>query len=423
MFTPHTLNNGTRVFLAPQHDTQAVTVLALFPVGSRYETAALNGASHFIEHMAFKGTARRPTTLDISRDLDRIGAEYNAFTGKDYTGYYIKANAGHLDLALDVLADICFHPKFVAEEVERERRVILEEIHLYEDNPSMRLDDLFEELIFRGHPLGRLISGTRETVNALKRPALLAYRDRFYRSDCCVLAVAGAIEDDVLDRIRGAFGAVPARPRRRGLTSQPFRRRPRGPIVQIHQKETAQAHVAIGVPAYTADNPRQYPLAILANVLGGTMSSRLWIAVRERRALAYSVRASADAYADTGYFAVTAGVDPSRFMEAIRVIIGELSRVCKRGITAEELSRAQENIEGRIILGLEESSARADWYGRQALLRKEILTPAEKIARLKSVDRTAVLRVAQEILRTDRLHLAVIGPYQDGAEFKRLLKI
>lgn len=421
MFTQHTLPNHCTLLLAPQHDTKAVTVLALFPVGSRYETLALNGASHFVEHMMFKGTTRRPTTLHISRDLDRVGAEYNAFTGKDYTGYYIKVNAEHLTLALDMLADMLFHSTYKTEEFARERKVILEEINLYEDNPSMHLDDIFEGLLYKGHPLGRLISGTRETMMGITRTALLAYRDRHYDPRRCILTLAGNLEDHALDRVLETFGRVPER-RLTPTRAPAFRSHARGPMVRIHWKETTQAHLALGMPTFGADDPRAYPLTLLANILGGTMSSRLFIAVRERRGLAYSVRASAEAYTDTGSLVITAGLDPARLTEAIRVILREIARMRDRGVTVEELSRAKENLEGRIILGLEESSARAEWYGKQALLRKEVLTPEERIARIVAVEREHVGAIAREFLRTDRLRLALIGNFKDEAPFLKLLK-
>ncbi|MDO8599170.1 MAG: pitrilysin family protein [bacterium] len=424
MFSLQQLDNGTQLLLAPARDTQAVTVYVLFPVGSRHESLALNGASHFVEHLMFKGTTRRPSTLHITRDLDRVGAEYNAFTGKEYTGYYIKVNAEHLELALDILADMCFHSVYRPEEVERERRVILEEIHMREDNPAMSLDDVFEQVLYRRHPLGRFISGTQETMAGITRAKLVAYRDQHYDPSQLVLTIAGNVGDHVGEIVARTFGREQSR-RRKVPRAPRFARTPRGPVVHIHWKETQQVHLALGVPTYGGNDPRGYPLALLANILGGTMSSRLFIAVRERRGLAYSVRASADAYADTGSLVVTAGLDPSRFEQAMRVIVRELTRIRTHGVTAEELTRAKENTEGRIILALEESSARADWYGKQALLRKEILTPEEKIVRLMAVDRAAVAHVARDVLRTDRLHLAVIGAYKEdaGNRFRKLLKI
>ncbi|MDO8425315.1 MAG: pitrilysin family protein [bacterium] len=424
MFSIHTLANGTRVLLAPSNDTQAVCVEALFPVGSRHETQALSGASHFIEHLMFKGTQRRPTTLHISRDLDRIGAEYNAFTGKDYTGYYIKASAEHLDLALDMLADMLYSSTFKLVEFDRERKVILEEIHMYEDDPRRSIEDTYEELLFRGHPLARLISGTEQTMLGITRPHLLAYRDRHYQPARCIVSIAGKVGEHALEVAERTFGAV--RARKRPVPAAPsFTQRPRGPMVQLQKKETAQAHLALGVPTFGVEDARAYPLGLLANILGGTMSSRLFIAVRERRGLAYSVHASSDHYADAGAFTVTAGLDPARTTQALRVIVAELKRVRDRGVTAEELSRAKENTEGRIVLGLEDSSARADWYGKQALLRKEVLTPVERIARLMAVERDAVAAVARDVLRGDRLHLAVIGDFteKDAAKWKGMLTL
>lgn len=422
MFSLHRLANGVRLVLAPQQDTKAVTVEALVAVGSRYETAALSGASHFVEHMMFKGTKRRPTTLDISRDLDRIGAEYNAFTGKEYTGYYIKSNAEHLALSLDMLSDMLFASTYAEAEFERERKVILEEIHLYEDNPSMHLDDIFEGLLYRGHPLGRLISGTSETMLGITRSALVAYRDRAYHPADVVLVIAGNLGDHTMDLAQRTFGAVRAR-RRPRLSARTFTKTPTGPQVRLHWKETAQVHLALGIPTFGIEDARAYPLSLLVNILGGTMSSRLFIAVRERRGLAYSVGASADAYRDTGSLVVTAGLDPKRLPQAMRVILHELRRIADRGVTAEELTRAKEHMEGRMILSFEDSASRAEWYGKQALLRREILTPEEKIARLMAMDRPAVAALARELLRTDRLHLAVIGPYRDAEPFRKLLRL
>ncbi|MBI4434161.1 insulinase family protein [Candidatus Uhrbacteria bacterium] len=422
MFSLHRLSNGVRVVLAPQQDTQAVTVEALVPVGSRYETAALSGASHFVEHMMFKGTKRRPTTLAISRDLDRIGAEYNAFTGKEYTGYYIKANAEHCALSLDMLSDMLFRSTYAEAEFERERKVILEEINLYEDNPSMHLDDIFEGLLYHGHPLGRLISGTKETMLGITRSALVAYRDRAYHPQDLVLVIAGNIGSNALELAQQTFGAVRMR-RHPRLSARAFTPRPSGPRVRLHWKETAQVHLALGLPTFAAEDARAYPLTLLVNILGGTMSSRLFIAVRERLGLAYSVGASADAYRDAGSLVVTAGLDPKRLPQAIRVILRELRRMSDRGVTTEELARAKDNIRGRMILSFEDSASRADWYGKQVLLRRATLTPEEKMARLAAVDRAAVAGIARAFLHPDRLHLAVIGPYRDEAPFRKLLQI
>ena len=286
----------------------------------------------------------------------------------------------------------------------------------------MHLDDIFEQLMYRGHPLGRLISGTRATVQGITRTQLAAYRDRHYDPSQLVLTLAGNLGDHVGELVRGTFGKERTRSPRAAHAGR-YTKMPSGPAVRLHWKETTQAHFALGVPTYAAEHPKTFPLALLANILGGTMSSRLFIAVRERRGLAYSVRASAEAYVDTGSLVITAGLDPARLPTAMRVILREIERIRDRGVTVEELSRAKENIEGRIVLALEESSARADWFGKQALLRKDILTPEEKIVRLAAVERSAVQAVAREIFRTDRLHLAIIGAYKDEAPFKKLLKL
>jgi predicted Zn-dependent peptidase len=422
MYTTHRLRNETRLILAPQQDTPSVCVQVLFPVGSRQETARLSGASHFVEHMMFKGTERRPTTLDISRDLDRVGAEYNAFTGKEYTGYYVKASAGHVDLALDMLADMLYASTYVQEEFDRERRVIIEEIKMYEENPQLHLGDMFEQLLYRGHALGRSIAGTEKTMNGISRGALVAYRDAHYLPRAAVVTVAGNFGDDIIDRVESTFG----QPNRRTKTaprSRSFTTLPKGPKVQIQQRDVAQAQLALGVPTFGAEHPRRAALTVLANILGGTMSSRLFIAVRERRGLAYSVRASTDAYRDVGELVVTAGLDAARIDKAMKVVLRELRRLREHLVTREELERAQDNIEGRLTLAMEDACVRADWYGKQATLRSEIWTPKERIRRIRRVTREQIGRVARQLLHTNRLHLALIGPFDDVKRFEKMMKL
>lgn len=288
LYQKSTLKNGTRVIMVPSHDTQACTVLVLFEVGSRYESAKLAGASHFVEHMMFKGTKRRPTTMDISRDLDSVGADYNAFTGKDYTGYYIKLNAAKTELAVDMLNDMLFHSAYAHEECEREREVIKEEINMYEDNPMMLSEELLEGLVYDG-TLSRPIAGTHRTMDGIDRAALLRWRDAYCVPSRMVIAVAGKIDGRIMKMLEAGFGRVPE-PKKRPPAFASSTLRGGGPRLALKQKETEQIQFALGFPGYPYGHPKMAALSVLSVILGGGMSSRLFTQIRERRGLAYSVR-------------------------------------------------------------------------------------------------------------------------------------
>ena len=416
------LKNKAQVVVVPMTGTAAVTALVLFKVGSRNESKDINGASHFIEHLFFKGTKRRPTTEILSRELDSVGAEYNAYTSKDHTGYYIKVSQEHTNLALDMLADMLWHAKFDPKEIERERGVVIEEINMYEDNPIMHMEDLLEEALFGDQPLGWNIAGPRETIRRVTRQELITYRERFYQPHNMVIVLAGAIQLSQAKKLAQRFfglaknTAVPEAhaflPVVETITSP----------VKLLKKDTQQIQVALGYPAYPHKHPRQTAAQLLATILGGTMSSRLFIQVRERRGLAYSVRAGLNFYEDVGAFVVQAGLEKTKVHEAISLIISELNKVKKSGVTAEELHRAQEYLLGKMVLGLEESSSQAEWYGRQAVLLRDLKTPEQKRRDIKAVTAAQIRQVARDIFKSDRGRLAVIGPYASTAEFVKLLK-
>jgi predicted Zn-dependent peptidase len=416
------LKNGTRVIAVPSHDTLSATVLALFEVGSRYESVRLAGASHFVEHMMFKGTVRRPTTARISRDLDSVGADYNAFTGKDYTGYYIKLNAERVSLAVDMLHDMLFHSTYKAAECDRERQVIVEEINMYEDNPIMHAEELLEELVYEGSTLGRPIAGTRESMAGIGREALVGYRDAHYLPSRMVLAVAGKIDDGVNDLLEKTFGKVPAG-RREPKTYARAKVRIGRPKLALKYKDTEQVQFTLGFPGYPYGHRRLPALTVLATILGGGMSSRLFTEVRERRGLAYSVRASTSPYQDVGNLAIQAGLTKAKIELGIGTILRELGKAARDGVTAEELKRAQEYIKGKTILGLEESSAQAEFYAKQELLARRVETAEQKLAKIAAVTRADVAAAAKEIFRTRNLSAALIGPYNDKARFMKLLKV
>lgn len=408
----HTLKNGARVHIVPLKGTQAATLLVLFKVGSRNEPMKVWGGSHFIEHLMFKGTKRRPETLDISKELDRYGAEYNAYTGKDLTGYWVKIASEQVPVAVDLLHDMLFNSKFEATEMTREKKVIIEEIKMYEENPIMHLEDILEEAMFQGHTLGRNIAGTPKSMLDMKRNDVLAYRDAHYVPENMVITVAGNVPDNILPVLEKTFGKVKAQPT--VSESEPYAVDGEWatPRVRIQEKPLEQIQVALGFPTFGRDHKDTEALKLLASILGGTMSSRLFIEVREKRGLCYTVRAATDFYEDTGTFTVRAGLDAGRLTLALKVIVNELKKIAKDGVTAAELKMAKDNVKGSTTLRLEDSSNLAEFFARQTLFQGRAESVEERLKKFNAVSLADVKRVAKEIIRFTRLSVAAIGPYK-----------
>ncbi len=418
MFHATTLRNGARVIVAPRKDTQAVTVMVFVKVGSRYESVALNGASHFLEHLMFKGTVRRPDTQTISRELDSIGAEFNAFTSKDHTAYYIKASKQHVDLALDMLSDMLINSTFDAKEIDRERGVIIEEINMYEDNPMALIEDVFEKQLYGDTPLGRNIAGTKQGIAAMDRAAMLRYRDSYYVGSNTTIVVSGSVPKNIRALIATYFQKLPSkRMGKRFVTQTGFAK----PGVVLRQKATEQVHLALGMPTFGYLDKRNDALALLSVILGGTMSSRLFIEIRERRGLCYYIRASVNPYEQVGHLAIQAGIDKQRIGQAIPAITAELAKMVRTGITTEELHRAKEYVKGKFVLSLEDSENVAGWLGKQALFQRTVKTDSERMADIEKVTRRAVERVARQVLRPKAYRLSIVGPYADRERFVKLL--
>lgn len=422
MFQKKVLPNGTRLITAPIAGTEAATLLVLYKVGSRYETRNLNGVSHFIEHMMFKGTKRRPETIDISRDLDSVGAEYNAFTSRDHTGYYIKIEQDKIELAADMLSDMLWNSKFDEKEIRRESGVISEEIRMYEDNPIMFIEDLLEQTMFGDHPLGRKISGEVATVKSFNRKMMLEYRDKFYQPTNVVLALTGKFDEQGVEKVQKYFGAsgVKVKPVFKKFNFPAGEEKPR---IKVQFKETEQAQLAIGFPGFSNLDPKIYALQMLSIILGGYMSSRLFISIREKRGLCYFIKSYVNAYEDTGGLVIQSGLDKSRITSAVGAIFEELDKVVRNGVTAEELERAKECVKGRLVLALEDSSQVADWYAKQELLTGEILTPEEKLKKVFAVTAGDVKKIAKEVMQKKKMTVALIGPFRDETPFARFLKL
>lgn len=417
MHKKQTFKNGVRLITAPLKETQTASLLVLVKVGSRQEQSKIYGISHFVEHLMFKGTIRRPTTLDLSKELDGIGAEYNAFTSKDVTGYYIKADARHLSLAIDMLSDMLLNSKFDAEEIEKEKGVIVEEINMYEDNPLMFVEEMLEETVFKASQLGHQIAGSRETVRAASRQSLNSYRERFYNGNNVVIGLSGRFTPRHVKEIKEKFSFVARK--KSAIKKNTIKQT--APRVVLKYKKTEQVQLALGFPAFSHYDKRAYALQLLAVILGGNMSSRLFINVREKNSLAYFIRSWANLYEDNGAFIIQAGLDKTRIDFAIQAIKNELSKI-KNHITAEELSRAKEFISGKTALDLEDSMSLAQYWANLELFNKPLLTPEEKLKKIMAVKLSDVKKAAQTVLNLKRANLAIIGPFKDKAKFLKLIK-
>ncbi|MCG2693865.1 insulinase family protein [Candidatus Parcubacteria bacterium] len=418
-FQKHILKNGTRLIAVPQDSTGAFTVLVLFSVGSRYETRNINGISHFIEHLMFKGTKRRPNTLSISRELDQFGAEYNAFTSKDYTGYYIKINAEHRKIAMDIVSDMLYNSKLDEKEVNRERNVILEEIHMYRDNPIMHIEDMLEEEIFGDTPLGWSIAGYEKTMAKITRKDIVNFYNKHYIPKNTVVVFSGDLKSMNIKKDGEKYfgkkkGGKPA------TKYPPFIGQMKSEV-RIDCKETGQFQLAIGLPGLKYDDKDMPALGLLTNILGGTMSSRLFIQIRERRGLAYFVRAMLSPYQDTGAFVIRAGLNKGKLELAIKTIFAELEKIKKSGVTALELKRAKENIKGSVILDMEDSSFVASWLGKQELLTNKTESLEEKIKQMERVKLADIKRIANKLFKKEKASIAIIGPLKNSEKIKKII--
>ncbi|MGB4833604.1 MAG: pitrilysin family protein [Candidatus Moraniibacteriota bacterium] len=420
-YKKHTLKNGLRIILAPMQDTQTATVFIMTGVGSRYETRAENGLAHFLEHMFFKGTKKRPNAIDISKELDGLGAEYNAYTGKDRTAYYAKVEARHWDTALDIVSDLFLNAKIEQEEIDREKGAILQELNMYEDTPMRHINDLWESHLYGDTPLGWEIIGTKENLHAFRRADFIKYLARGYVAENVVVGVAGNIDSKkVLAAVKKHFAPIRTgkKPTFKKLKDQQSK-----PGVFIQNKKTDQTHLLLGVRTYPMGHPDRYALSVLATVLGGGMSSRLFLSVRERRGLAYRVTTSSDSYHDVGYLTTQSGVEHQNLDETVKVILTEYRRIADEQVGDEELKKAKEHMKGQMALGFEGSDDIIEYLVTQETLKGEIKLPQEIAKKIDQVTAKDVLRVAQDIFQNKKLNLAVIGPKAEQKALEKLVKL
>jgi predicted Zn-dependent peptidase len=416
-----TLKNELRVILAPMKETQTMTVLMMTGTGSRYETRKQNGLSHFLEHMFFKGTKKRPTALSISEELDAIGGDYNAYTAKDRTGYYAKVDAKHGDIALDVVSDIFLYSKIDQEEIDRERGAILQELAMYEDTPRRKVGDVFEELLYGDTPLGWDIIGTTDNIKTFKRRDFIKYLNQHYIASNVVIGVAGKFDMEKMKKeVEKVFKDIRVGTK---TACKLLKERQSKPALLVRHKKTDQTHLVLGVRSFDFNHPDKYALSVLATILGGNMSSRLFIAVRERKGLAYSVSTFSDTSVDVGYLATNCGVKHENLQETITTILEEYVRISNELVPEKELTKAKEFIKGSAVMNLESSDEVVSYLVDQELIKGNIKLPEEVFAHIDAVTSQDVLRVAQTIFKEKLLNLAVIGPHKQTKKLEGLLKL
>lgn len=415
-----TLKNGLRIITAPMKDTQTATVMIMVGVGSRYENDKERGISHFIEHMMFKGTKLRPNTQIIANELDAIGGEFNAFTGKTATAYYAKSDAKHLATTLDVISDMFLHSKFDPKEIERERGTIIQELNMYEDMPMRSVEDVFEGLLYGDQKLGREIIGTKKTISTVKRADFIDYVKRFYVATDTVVCVAGKFEENkIIKKIEKIFVGMNQRQKpdfERVAENQTSQQ------IKIKNKKTDQTHLVLGVRAYPDGHKDEYILSLLAIILGGNMSSRIFINVRERQGLTYYVHTNTEDFQDAGYLATSAGVEHKNLVQAVKTILTEYRKIATKKVTPQELQKAKDYIKGKSVMGLESSNAVASFLIGQEVTKGKILTVGEIFKKIDKVTQEDILRVAKDIFRNEKLNLALIGPHKKSKELEDILK-
>lgn len=413
-YQTHKLSNGLRTIFVPMSQTNAVTILILINTGSRNEDTKTNGISHFLEHLFFKGTPSRPSAMQISYELDSIGASYNAFTSEEYTGFYICCAKTKFSQAIDILADMIVNSSFAEPEINKERGVVIEEINMYEDLPQKQIIDITKEHFYGDTPLGRSTLGPKENINRFCHRDFINYKNLHYIAENSILSIAGGGEAKTWKKLaEEKFGQLA---KGKIIAADPVKIIKQKKSIKLKYKKTDQAHITLGLNTFSRHDKKRYELKIINNILGETMSSRLFTEVREKRGMAYYVGSDSWYFDDAGALVAYAGVDKNRINEAINVIKEQLQLIGKNSITNKELQKAKDNIEGHMYLGLEESFAVAEFFAEQELLYKEILQPEQIIKEIKNKELDQVNNLAANIVN-DNIKLTIIGPYKSTKQF------
>jgi predicted Zn-dependent peptidase len=418
-FNKTTLSNGLKIVTIPMEDNPAVTVLVTVETGSKYEKKEISGLSHFLEHMVFKGSKKRPTAMDISRELDSLGAQYNAFTSQEYTGYYAKVSKEKIDIALDIVSDIYLHPLFDGKEIEKEKGVIVEEIRMYQDSPHRHVNDLFMNLVYGDQPAGWNIAGNEDTVKSFKREDFVKYLSEHYVAESTTVVISGTFDEkDAIKNVEKAFSNISTEKKHTKLAVKEEQNKPQ---TLLKFKETEQAHLILGVRSFDAKDEHDPVLSVLATLLGGGMSSRLFQKLREEMGVGYYIRANHDSYTDHGIFSISTGIDTTRIDEVIKVLLNECKKIVNEEISEQELNKVKDYIAGSFVLGLETSDSRAEYCAINQILKGKIDSPQQEIEKIKKVTVNDIKEIAKKIFVDEKLNLAIIGPYKDKERFEKIL--
>lgn len=419
MFQKNVLSNGLRVVTQRLASTKAVTVLVLVGAGSRYETREVNGISHFLEHMFFKGAKKYKSAREVSETIDNIGGDFNAFTGKEYVGYYVKSASEHADTSLDVLSDMLLYAKHDPVEIDKERGVIMEEYNMYQDTPMYQIGWDFERLVYGDQPMGWDQVGTRDVIMSVQQKDFQKYQHDLYTPENTIIAIAGNLQHaEMLAKVKHYFGDMPVR--KKAYNHVPLEQYSPEKRLFLRSKKTEQSHVCVGYPIVAEPHKDYWAAKVLGVILGGGMSSRMFMSVREEKGLAYYTNSSVDGFTDSGLFTTNAGVDVKRIDLALEAIIEEYAKIAKEAVPAAELKKAQEYIKGKTILRLEDSEEYAHMLGKHEVLYGSVQQPEEVMKAVEAVKIDDVLRLAQQSFVREKMYVAVIGPYEDEGKFTKL---
>jgi len=417
-FKKKTLKNGLRLVVVPVKDAPSVTVMSMIEAGSEYETKEKNGISHFLEHMFFKGTKNRPSSLDISKEFDGMGAEHNAFTSNEVTAYYGKSSTKNFDKILDIISDMYLNPTFPEAEMEKEKGVIVEEINMYEDMPQNMVHQVFQDLLYGDTSAGWSILGPRENINKMKREDFVEYRKAHYTAGKTMIVVAGDVKPkDAFKKIERAFVGISSG---KILKKKKVIEKQNKPEIKIKHKETDQTHLVIGVRTFSLHDKRMPTLKVLSTIMGNGMSSRLFQKMREELGICYYINSGINDLTDHGNFVVSAGVDKSRLEVAVEGVLNEIKRLRYDVIDIKELRKAKDYLIGRMYLGLESSDSLAGFYGFQEIMRENIKTPKEIEKEIEGVTANAIKKLANQIFVNKNLNMAIVGNIKSPDSLRKI---
>lgn len=419
-FKKTVLNNGLRIVTVPMTGSETAMAMVLVEAGSDYEDKKINGLSHFLEHMCFKGTENR-TNRDIGIELDTLGASYNAFTGNEVTGYFAKARYTKLPKILDIVSDVYLNSIFPEKDIDIERGVIIEEINMYEDMPVRKIWDVWMELLYPEQSVGRTIIGPKENIRKFTREDFVNYQKKHYIPQKTVVVVAGNFEEkEVVKQIKNTFGNL----KKDKIIEKPkLIDKQKTPQVKTFYKKTDQSHLIMGFKAFPLHDDRNYVLALASNILGKGFSSRLFKIMRDELGLCYYVKSYNDTTTNHGEFVVSAGVGNDKLELSIETIVGQFKKLRDEKVTEEELKKAKESHLGNLATGLETSDAWADYYGEQELHHEKMMTPKDVAKKIKSITAEDIQKVMKQVIKKEKMNLAIVGPQKDAKKFEKFLKI